>query len=183
MSRLSRRMAHALRHAPEAHGLTLTERGEVEIAQFARAMGVSVEAVTEVAQTCPKQRFSLSPAGMIRATQGHSTSTLPTFVPSVAPRLLFHGTQHFRLPGILSVGLIPGKRTHVHLTASHHVAAARGPVVLTIETAGLAVQQTENGVWLARWVPREAIHRLGLRFATGTKRRTDKALAALTPTG
>jgi putative RNA 2'-phosphotransferase len=76
---------------------------------------------------------------------------------------LYHGTVERFLPAILSEGLLPMGRHHVHLSpdldTAVKVGARRGqPIVLRVKAsdmarAGYRFQLTSNRVWLTRHVP------------------------------
>ena len=76
---------------------------------------------------------------------------------------MLHGTVERFLPRILDQGLLPGSRTHVHLSATPAGAAAVGarrgrPVVLRVDAAamhadGHAFHAAPGGVWLTAHVP------------------------------
>jgi putative RNA 2'-phosphotransferase len=67
------------------------------------------------------------------------------------------------LPGIRKLGLVRGRRHHVHLSPDHDTAVAVGwrrgvPVVLRIDAAGMhaaghVFYRAANGVWLTDHVP------------------------------
>ncbi len=79
------------------------------------------------------------------------------------PDLLYHGTVERFLPAILSDGLLPMGRHHVHLSpdldTAVKVGARRGPpIVLRVQAAdmvraGHGFQLTSNNVWLTPHVP------------------------------
>ncbi len=168
--RISKRMSLALRHRPEALGITLDPNGWTTIEALVRGLEAHGERVTaddidEIVETSDKQRFALSEDGTrIRANQGHSVSVdlgLPARVP---PHLLFHGTVDRSLAPIRAQGLVRGSRTHVHLSAdvaTARIVAARraGERVLlrvraaAMHEAGFTFYLSDNGVWLTENVP------------------------------
>jgi putative RNA 2'-phosphotransferase len=101
----------------------------------------------------------------IRASQGHSVEVDLGLSPAPPPATLFHGTVERFLASIRREGLVPGARTHVHLSAdvetARRVGQRRGaPVVLVVDAAamaaaGLTFRRSENGVWLTDRVPPE----------------------------
>jgi putative RNA 2'-phosphotransferase len=162
--RMSRFVSRVLRHAPESVGLRLDEAGWVDVdalvAAAARA-GVALDGPTlrRVVAENDKQRFALSPDGLrIRASQGHSVAVELGLEPLAPPDLLFHGTAERSLDSIRAGGLVPGRRTHVHLSADEATAVNVGrrhgrPVVLRVRAgemhrAGHAFFRSDNGVWL-----------------------------------
>jgi putative RNA 2'-phosphotransferase len=127
--RISKLMSLGLRHQPEALGLTLDERGWTSIEALAAGLTASGltatrEDIEEIVETSDKQRFAISPDGlMIRANQGHSIAVdlgLPTREP---PDVLYHGTVTAFLASIREKGLVRGARTHVHLSEDRETAA------------------------------------------------------------
>lgn len=156
---LSKKMSWALRHAPEAAGVTLDRAGWVSLAELAEALGAAPEAIRAVVATSPKQRFAISEDGeRIRAQQGHTTTVELDHAPQPPPARLYHGTHVGAVEAIRHEGLRPMGRHHVHLSAepgpAREVGARRGrPVVLGIDAAAMAARgvvflRTPNGVWL-----------------------------------
>lgn len=164
--RLSRRFAHALRHAPEAYGLTLTEDGSVDLAEFAAAMETRPEVVLDIVAQDAKGRYIVG-NGRIWAAQGHSRTVNVPMEQVQHPGVLFHGTLAKWVPSILDQGLLPMTRQHVHLTKdldAAYVSGARrkdAPAVLSIDGNQLATRHTvlrsENDVYLTELVPAELI--------------------------
>ncbi len=115
-----------------------------------------------------KQRFALSADGThIRANQGHSLAVDLGLDPEQPLAILFHGTSARNIGSIRASGLLPRRRTHVHLSTDEITARVVGkrhgpPVVLrvvagTMHRAGYQFVQPKNGVWLTRNVPPEYI--------------------------
>lgn len=166
---ISKLLSYVLRHAPEHVGLTLDANGwvsiDVLISRF-QATGVEVDRqmLEQIVAGSDKQRFTLSDDGLrIRAAQGHSVKIDLALESSTPPPLLFHGTAKANLDVILTEGLKPGQRQHVHLSLDEETAMKVGgrhgkPVVLRVDAArmsadGLIFYQAENGVWLTDKVP------------------------------
>jgi putative RNA 2'-phosphotransferase len=109
-----------------------------------------------------KKRFELD-GDRIRAAQGHTVPVDLDLPPATPPPLLYHGTVARFLPSILSTGLQPRGRHHVHLSpdpeTATRVGARRGePVILRIDAAamhaaGHVFHRAANGVWLTSHVP------------------------------
>lgn len=170
--RLSRRMSLVLRHRPEAAGLTLDANGWVPVPRFLAALKISRAELDAVVAGNDKSRFTVAPGpdgvDRIRADQGHSRRVavdleLPAVTP---PAELFHGTPRANLDAILRVGLQPGGRHHVHLSADVPTALAvgrrRSPDVVVFRVAagvmaaeGHVFHRSDNGVWLTTGVPPE----------------------------
>lgn len=150
-------------------GLQLDSSGWADIAELiakARKAGVSLtlSKITSIVSTSDKRRFALSEDGCcIRANQGHSVSVNLGLPQSEPLEILFHGTSQRNISGILREGILPMKRTLVHLSKDRETATEVGrrhgsPVVLEIHSGkmhrdGFKFQLSENGVWLTEHVP------------------------------
>lgn len=167
--KISKFMSLVLRHKPEKIGLRLSESGWAsveELIEAARRRGVefTLEELQNVVASNDKKRFSLSEDGLrIRANQGHSIDVDLGFSPVAPPEILYHGTAERFLTSIKQLGLIKGKRHHVHLSADPDTAAQVGqrhgkPVVLRVEAGrmyldGFVFYLSANGVWLTESAP------------------------------
>lgn len=166
--RLSKRMALALRHAPDRFGLVLDQAGWVPVAEFLAALKITREELDAVVAGNDKQRYAVrrDPDGTewVRANQGHSVPVDLGLTAEPPPELLYHGTSVIALPSIRATGLHRGRRHHVHLSAdratAHRVGARRGGAVaiLTVEAQAMArdghvFYRSANGVWLTDAVP------------------------------
>jgi putative RNA 2'-phosphotransferase len=167
--RISKFLSKVLRHAPESVGLRLDEAGWVDVDDLlAAAKGAAVAldrpTLERVVADNDKQRFALSPDGLrIRASQGHSVTVELGLAPVKPPEVLFHGTADRNLDSIRAQGLVPGRRTHVHLSADEATAISVGrrhgrPVVLRVRAgemhrSGHPFYRSDNGVWLTAAVP------------------------------
>jgi putative RNA 2'-phosphotransferase len=172
--RLSKLLAFALRHDPAALGIALDSAGWTSVAAVLTGLATRGENLTsdelaEVVATSEKKRFAISEDGLrIRASQGHSVDVdlgLPAVEP---PAVLFHGTSERVVEAIRTLGLVPGSRTHVHLSAdvrTAEIVAKRreGPHVIlrvraaAMHAAGHAFFLSDNGVWLTAHVPPEFV--------------------------
>lgn len=173
---ISRRLTKALRHQPEALGLTLSSQGWVSIDALLHALHmyegllVTREILEIVVAVNDKKRFTISEDGLqIRAAQGHSTDQVKMDLSSVLPPFqLYHGTNRGALASILRQGLRPMGRHHVHLSADIATATAVGlrhtkrgkesVVVLSIAARAMSFEgakfyQADNSVWLTDAVP------------------------------
>lgn len=172
--RTSKFLSKVLRHAPESVGLRLDDAGWVDVEELLAAaerarVPLDQPTLERVVAENDKQRFALSADGLrIRASQGHSVPVELGLEPVVPPEVLFHGTADRNLESIRAQGLVPGRRTHVHLSADEATAVNVGrrhgrPVVLRIQSgemhrAGHAFWRSDNGVWLTDAVPPAHIH-------------------------
>jgi putative RNA 2'-phosphotransferase len=107
----------------------------------------------------------------IRACQGHSLAGMPVTREALEnswervypDHLLWHGTTYEALDAIKQHGLVPGRRTHVHLAPSKDSQVGRRSaveVLLGVDSGDLAVYRAPNGVLLTRFVPADAIVRV-----------------------
>lgn len=166
--RISKFLSLVLRHKPETIGLSLDDAGWAEIADLIdktpRDLALDRALIEEIVATNDKKRFAISEDGLrIRASQGHSVEVDLSLSPSAPPDILYHGTAERFLSSIRTVGLKPGKRQHVHLSADVVTAKAVGgrhgkPVILRIRsglmhTAGHVFYLSDNDVWLVDDVP------------------------------
>lgn len=94
----------------------------------------------------------------VRAAQGFSTQNyeplLKEVPPNEVPEKLYHGTGTKNVPSILSTGLHPGDRHHVHFTPDKSLAKerGRGEAVLQLDTkeaikSGWDFLVSDNGVY------------------------------------
>ena len=172
-STLSRFLSFLLRHRPDAVGLTMDEQGWVsidELLEKSAAAGTQLgrEEVLRAVETNDKKRFTLSSDRQrIRAAQGHSIRVNLGLPHRRPPASLYHGTATHFLSAILSKGIRPLSRRHVHLSANPETARRSGqrhgnPVVLVVQAIrmyadGFLFYQAENGVWLTDQVPAEYV--------------------------
>lgn len=169
---LSKRMAHALRHDPARYGLRVDGEGWASIEDLLRGLKplfpwLERWHIEAVALLDPKGRYELR-GGRVRARYGHSIRVRVEPLPGRAPPLLYHGTVEERLPSILERGILPMRRTLVHLTGSMEDAVdtgrRHGPrvVVLVVsseclERRGLGPERKGRSVYTVARVPPECI--------------------------
>ncbi len=163
--RLSKRMSHALRHAPWLYELELDEAGWTPVADLLAALGVSRAQLENVVRDNQKQRFELE-GDRIRARYGHSLPGRIVREPGTPPAELYHGTSESAATSILRDGLRPMRRQYVHLSVTREMAESVGRrkgervLVLTVNTpaaraAGVEFLRGNEIVWLAEHVPAE----------------------------
>ncbi len=164
--RLSRTIAHALRHRPERYGLDLDKDGwtplEALIAALARDpqwAGLSADDIHAMMAAAGKQRYEIR-GSHIRAIYGHSLEAKIEHPPAMPPDWLFHGTTQAALAGIRLHGLRPMRRQYVHLStdaaAAAEVAARRTatPIIITVDAKaahadGVTFHRGASKIWLA----------------------------------
>jgi len=170
-SALSRTVSHALRHQPQAYGLTPDSEGWVAVRALLEALvrqSQNWAALTEsdlhnMIRLSAKQRHELRD-GRIRALYGHSTSGRIEKPAKQPPEMLYHGTDALAASHILIDGLKPMARQYVHLSADEETARAVGmrkdrrPSILVIRAgeawrSGVAFYGGNKSVWLADHVP------------------------------
>jgi putative RNA 2'-phosphotransferase len=162
---LSKRMSHALRHAPWLYELELDESGWTPVDALVEALGVPRGRIEEVVRDSDKQRFELS-GDLVRARYGHSVPGRIVLAPGMPPAVLYHGTAASVAGRILRDGLSPMRRQYVHLSVTVEMAESVGRRrgdevrVLTVDTpaaraAGVEFLRGNENVWLAEHVPGE----------------------------
>ena len=176
--RASKALSMLLRHDPGRFDVVLDEEGWADVSAVVAGLvsagfRVDMAVVTEIVEEDEKRRYALSSNGTrIRANQGHSVAVDLGLAPGTPPAELYHGTVKRFLDAIRRDGLVPGSRSHVHLSATRETAEGVGrrrgrPVVLVVDAArmhadGHGFFLSENGVWLAEHVPA-----MYLRFPVG----------------
>ncbi len=174
--KISKFLSYVLRHKPEAIGITLEDGGWINVDMLLQAVNATGKPLTrdmleDVVRTNDKQRFAFSDDGTkIRASQGHSVRIDLGLRPLPPPDRLYHGTATRFLDSILSDGLQPQSRHHVHLSADEPTALRVGqrhgkPVILRVDAGvmhadGHAFFLSANGVWLTAAVPPAYLHPL-----------------------
>ena len=176
-ARLSKRLSYVLRHEPESIGMELDAAGWVDLAVLVaklRKSGVNLDEsdVHEVVAKNDKKRFEVVD-GKIRAAQGHSIDVNLGLASVPPPDVLWHGTVERFIDSILTQGLMPSGRQHVHLSESFDTAnivgSRRGkPALLKVASQKMANEGHEffvssNGVWLTSHVPTNYIEQVDRR--------------------
>lgn len=158
--KLSKKMAHALRHDPGNYGLTLDSEGWVDCDDFFAALKVSALEVCQVMGLPGKQRYEIAD-NKIRALFGHSQGNDVEKTPTKPPDILYHGTTISSLELIKEDGFIkPMSRQFVHLTTDPKLARKTAErkkervVVLAIHTKtandnGTKFYLGNEDVWLS----------------------------------
>jgi putative RNA 2'-phosphotransferase len=165
LKRKGKLLSLILRHDPAKAGLTLDAEGWVSVDDLLSGLKrlkkpMTRELLEEIVRDNDKKRFTISQDGLrIRAAQGHSVKVSLGLEPTVPPNELYHGTATRFLDEILSSGLKPMSRQHVHLSADIATATKVGQrhgkvVILNIDARGLHASgqdfyQADNGVWLS----------------------------------
>jgi putative RNA 2'-phosphotransferase len=173
--RLSKTVAHALRHAPEQYGLTLDDAGWVAVEDLLAALrsrrrawrDLTEQDLSTMIERSTKRRYELCDS-KIRAYYGHSVPERIQKNPAVPPDVLYHGTAPETVEAIMKDGLMPMSRQYVHLSTdvqtAHQVGGrkAGSPVILEIRAvdahrAGVAFYLGNDDVWLSEQIPPQFI--------------------------
>jgi putative RNA 2'-phosphotransferase len=169
--RLSRTMAHALRHEPWVYELEVDEEGWAPLDQLLVALrtkrrewrDLDRSDLREMMRRADKRRYEIR-GDRIRALYGHSLPGTLSREEARPPERLFHGTSPGALPGIRDEGLRPMGRQHVHLSTDRPTARevgrrkARDPAILLVRAReahrdGVSFYRGNEKVWLSDPVP------------------------------
>ncbi|MGD9125979.1 MAG: RNA 2'-phosphotransferase [Planctomycetia bacterium] len=173
--RLSKCVAHALRHEPWLYELELDEEGWVPVEAVLGALrsqrkgwsDVTEADLAEMIATSSKRRYEID-GGKMRALYGHSVPDKLQKTPVVPPEVLYHGTAPATVPKIQSSGLLPMGRQYVHLSVDVATATEVGrrkspqPVILRVLAADAHASKIQfyegnEKVWFSDRVPPEFI--------------------------
>ncbi|MBO5287533.1 MAG: RNA 2'-phosphotransferase [Clostridia bacterium] len=171
----SKLIALALRHKPDAVGITLDEHGWARVDELIvgvnKSRPLTMEILEEIVEKDEKGRFSFSEdKTLIRANQGHSIPVDVELKETTPPPILYHGTAEKFVDSIEKIGLIPKSRLYVHLSADYETALSVGArhgkaVVYQIDTKEMMKNNckffiSKNGVWLTDSVLPEYLRRI-----------------------
>jgi putative RNA 2'-phosphotransferase len=171
VERVSKVVAHALRHEPWLYELELDADGWVPVPALLAALrgrgsdwaGLTETDVAAMVESSPRRRYELA-GDRIRALYGHSLPGRLVRVQATPPQVLFHGTSSHAWGAIRATGLVPMGRQYVHLSADQHLAIqvgrrkASAPVVIRVRAGeaaadGVPFYRGNEHVWLADEVP------------------------------
>lgn len=169
--RLSRTIAHALRHEPWQYELEIDEEGWAPVGQLLRALRRDREAwrhlersdLEAMIRRSDRRRYELR-GDRIRALYGHSLPGELVKEEARPPQALFHGTAPVAVNDILGQGLRPMGRQYVHLSVDRETARevgrrkARPPAILLVRARaahgdGVAFYRGNEHVWLSHRIP------------------------------
>lgn len=175
LTKLSRTVSHALRHAPIEYGIQLDSSGWIEMSLLLQALagrnkrweGLSVDDLIAMAEAGEKQRYEFEDS-RIRAIYGHSIPAPIEYEEATPPDILLHGTTAEFAALILEQGLKSMKRQYVHLSAEQNTAwevalrRTKHPVLLKIDSKaahenGTKFYRGNEKVWLATYIDSEFI--------------------------
>jgi len=172
--RLSRALAHALRHAPQRYDLDVDEEGWASIEDLLIALkrerawkNIKRADLEDMIAKSSKVRYEIR-GDRIRAVYGHSPSDGPGKRPERPPLILYHGTDRESVEKIKVEGLTCMTRQHVHLATTPEEALeagrlkAKDPIILNIDAhrayeSGVPFYKSNDQIWLAEKVPPEYI--------------------------
>lgn len=176
--RLSKTVAHALRHAPWLYELAPNEAGWVPVADLLAGLRrhrrqwreLTEDDLRKMVDRPGKRRYEMRD-GRIRALYGHSLDAKIRKEPAAPPEVLYHGTAPGTADVILHQGLKSMNRQYVHLSTDVDTARQVGrrkdpnPIILRVlagqaHHSGIAFYQGNELVWLADDVPPAFIERV-----------------------
>lgn len=175
--RISKMMAKALRHHPEAFGIHLDKHGWADVSALiagirARDTVVDAAILDKIVAYNNKRRFAYNDDHTkIRACQGHTVPVDVELKKAIPPVTLYHGTIEQNCASIKKKGLLPMKRLYVHLSDSIETAQSvatrrKGKsVIYAIDTDamlrdGIDFYLSQNGVWQVKNVPPAYLKRI-----------------------
>jgi len=183
--RASRFLSWALRHDPNAAGITLDEAGWASVASVMRAFDrrqfrLNRDDLKQILAEDEKGRFSFTPDGhSIRANYAHSIAINLNLPASTPPNRLYHGTARHALDAIKRLGLLRQQRQFVHLTSEVISAFSIGerygaPVVIPVDAArmhaeGHVFYHGAGTIWMTASVPPHYLNYAELIFCQDKK--------------
>ncbi|MDX1623467.1 MAG: RNA 2'-phosphotransferase [Gemmatimonadota bacterium] len=175
--RLSRTVAHALRHDPGVYGLELDGEGWADLDRLIAALrkkrsgwpDLDADDLRGALARSEKRRFEIED-GRIRALYGHSTPEPVVRPEGRPPETLWHGTSPEAAAAIVERGLEPRGRQRVHLSTDPAGAREVGrrkaaePELLRVRAReawedGVAFFRGGGDVWLADSIPARWVER------------------------
>ena len=170
MRETSKLIALALRHKPDAIGISLDAHGWAEVPALIDGVNaqdgfrLTPELLEEIVRTDEKQRYAFNDDHTrIRANQGHSIPVDVEPERRTPPDVLYHGTGEKYAAAIEREGLLPKSRLYVHLSADVDTARTVGsrhgrPVIFRVDCRkmaedGYSFYVSANHVWLTERVP------------------------------
>lgn len=164
---ISRSLSYYLRHNPEELNISLDNEGYTNVSVLLNRLDISIDELDWIVENNSKKRFTFnSDKSLIRASQGHSIDDVKITFNKVICDVLYHGTSSEYVDDILSHGLKKMNRTHVHLSDNIDTAKNVGKrklsdnnvlTILQIDATGLDISISENGVYLAEFIPPQNI--------------------------
>jgi putative RNA 2'-phosphotransferase len=178
--KLSKTLAHALRHEPWLYELELDDEGWVNSEDLIATLrqrspswhDLSESDFASVIAQSDKPRYEMQ-RGLIRALYGHSTPNRLEKSPAAPPEFLYHGTTQTALPLIVENGLKPMSRQYVHCSVDFPMAQAvarrKGERIVVLRVIageahqdGVVFYRGNDLVWLADLIPPRYLQPLGI---------------------
>lgn len=169
--RISKVVAHALRHEPWVYELELDDDGWVPVAELLDALhskggpwkDLGVADLAAMIQNSAKKRYEID-GDRIRALYGHSVPGRLAKEPATPPSVLYHGTAPGAWMKISTGGLLPMRRQYVHLSVDVETALQVGmrkaaqPRLIAVDAEraaadGVSFYRGNEQVWLADAIP------------------------------
>ena len=146
---MARKLALVLRHAPEKFDLEMDINGWIDVRDIVRKFKdggrrrqhwLRPHHLVAISETDPKGRYEVR-GNMMRATYGHTVEIELDLPSSDIPDSLYYPCEPGEARNLVEVGISPGDRAHVHLSASIRHAAEAGrvhyddPSIIEVDTA------------------------------------------------
>ena len=171
---MARRLALALRHAPEKFNLEMDINGWIDVKDMIKQFKGSNEKryhwlrphhFRAISETDPKGRYEVR-GNVMRATYAHTVEIELDLPTDNIPEALYYPCSPDECDNLLELGVKPSGRSHVHLSASIRSAAEAGhvhhtlPTLLEVDTArmvaaGETIWHAGITVYLADKAPAE----------------------------
>lgn len=175
LTKFSKTMAHALRHAPESYGISLDQDGWASVGDLLQGivdnttLEPTLEDIKAVLAMPGKRRYEMVD-NKIRAYNGHSTKQKVQQEEAIPPDTLYHGTVEDAMDGIKKSGLNPMSRQYVHLSADRETAISvanrrrSDNIILKVAARmahdeGVKFYRGVDGIWMADHVPVKYLYR------------------------
>jgi putative RNA 2'-phosphotransferase len=177
LDHLGRVMTGILRHFPEKYGLTVDERGWIELPKLVQSISghhrgyhwLRVHHLVGIAESDAKGRYEVK-EDRVRATYGHTVDVNLDLPTENIPESLFYPVTTEEAAIVLEVGLKPSDRKKVHLSRTAADAKAAGsvrtpnPIILAVDTRkardqGIIIMQAGKTVFLVDAVPADLLRR------------------------
>ncbi len=160
---ISRSLSFYLRHNPQDINIILDTEGYTDTSILLSRLDISIDELDWIVENNSKKRFSYNnDKSGIRANQGHSLDSVKLTLEKTNCDILYHGTSSEYVDDILSHGLKKMNRNHVHLSDNIETARNVGKrkltknnvlTILQIDTTNIDISISENGVYLADFIP------------------------------
>ena len=145
---MARKLALVLRHAPEKFELEMDINGWIDVRDIVRKFKAGRRRqhwlrphhISAISETDPKGRYEVR-GNMMRATYGHTVEIELDLPSSNIPDSLYYPCDPGVAENLMEIGISPGDRSHVHLSATIRSAAEAGrfhhsdPCIIEVDTA------------------------------------------------